>query len=46
MMTPAQHLAQADLLKQAGNDQLAEQHEMLAKAIAQRDAQQPPPAVV
>jgi hypothetical protein len=35
-MTPAQHRAQADLLRQAGNLELAHQHNMLARAIERR----------
>lgn len=36
LMTPAQHRAQAALLREAGNGQLAQQHDMLATAIERR----------
>jgi hypothetical protein len=36
LMTPAQHRAQAELLRQAGKHELAHQHEMLARAIERR----------
>jgi hypothetical protein len=44
-MTPAQHRAQAALLRQAGNDELSRQHEMLAHAIEQRSAKPVSPAL-
>jgi hypothetical protein len=36
LMTPAQHRAQAELLRQAGKLEFANQHDMLARAIERR----------
>lgn len=38
LMTPAQHRATANQLRQSGNPQLATQHDSLAKVIAKRSA--------
>jgi hypothetical protein len=37
LLTPAQHRAQAELLRQAGKHELAHQHDMLARAIERRN---------
>lgn len=36
IMSPAQHRAQAALLRQAGNEELAYQHDLLARMIEHR----------